>query len=170
MKVSAAHAVHTFPPAELPPGFVTRSYDQIQRIDLYTQAMNRSYEGLWGHLQTSEAEHAHLLPQLKQEGMFLLFAPDGAVAGVCRGYMSERLTAQRGLLTAYVDAPGVVPHYRSAGLYLPLLLTALHWLLPQGPAAIELESWGDAPETLALYRELGFTVIKEEISYRRELA
>jgi mycothiol synthase len=166
MKVSAAY---TFPRPELPSGFVIRSYDQIQSIDLYTQIMNRSYQGLWGHLQTSQEEHAQLLPQLKQEGIFLLFAPDGAVAGSCRGFMSEPLTARRGVPMAYVDAPGVVPEYRSAGLYLPLLLTVLHWLLPQGPAAIELESWGDAPETLALYRQLGFTVIKEEISYRREL-
>ena len=166
MKVSTAHP---FPPAELPPGFITRTYDQVQRIDLYTQAMNRSYEGLWGHLQTSEAEHAQSLPQLRQEDIFLLFAPGGEVAGICRAFINKQLTTRRGQPTGYIDASGIVPEYRSANLYLPLFLTALHHLLSQTPTTIELESWGDLPETLTLYRNLGFTPLKEEISYRRDL-
>jgi ribosomal protein S18 acetylase RimI-like enzyme len=131
--------------------------------------MNRSYEGLWGHLQTSEEDQARWLPRLKQEGIFLLFAPDGAVAGVGRAELSEQLTAQRSVPTGHIDAPGVVPEFRGAGLYLPLLLTLIHWLLPQQPAALELESWGDEPGTLALYRTLGFSVMKEEVSYRRDV-
>jgi len=91
------------------------------------------------------------------------------VAGVGRAELSEQLTAQRGVPTGHIDAPGVVPEYRGAGLYLPLLLTLIHWLLPQGPAALELESWGDEPGTLALYRTLGFSVMKEEVSYRRDV-
>jgi len=162
-------ASQPFPDAVLPPGFVIRSYDQVQSIDLLTQAMNRSYEGLWGHLQTSEEDQARWLPRLKQEGIFLLFAPDGAVAGVGRAELSEQLTAQRGVPTGHIDAPGVVPEYRGAGLYLPLLLTIIHWLVRQQPAALELESWGDEPGTLALYRTLGFRVMKEEVSYRRDV-
>lgn len=167
MQVSTGHI---FPLPELPPGFVVRSFRQIQRGDLFTQALNRSYEGLWGHLQTSAEDLHNYLSLFRPEGIFLLFAPDGALAGMASATLSEKLTAQRGVLTGYIDAPGVVPEYRAVGLYRPLVLTVLHWLLPQGPVKIELESWGDAPQTLALYRELGFTATKEEISYRRTLS
>src|SRR5215472_5384724 len=159
----------TFPTPTLPQGFTTRSYDRIQRLDLYTQAMNRCYEGLWGHLHTTEDEVAGWLPQLNHAGIFFLFAPDGTIAGVCRADLSEHLTTQRGAPTALIDAPGVVTAYRNSNLYLPLLLTTMHWLLPQSPATLELESWSDAPDTLALYRSIGFTTMKEEISYRLDL-
>jgi mycothiol synthase len=159
----------SFPAPALPPDFTTRSFDQIQHVDLYTQAMNRSYEGLWGHIQLTQEEVVRWLPQLNQAGIFLLFAPDEGIAGTCRAEISEQLSAARGAPTALIDAPGVVPAYRDANLYLPLLLTAIHWLLPQNPATLELESWGDAPDTLALYRSLGFAVMKEEVSYRLSL-
>jgi mycothiol synthase len=168
LRVSALRA---FPAPLLPQGFSTRSYAEVQRIDLYTAALNRGYEGLWGHLQSTPEEVAQWLPQLNPAGIFLLFAPDGALAGACRGELSEHLTTARGTPTGLLDAPGIVPEYRDADLALPLLLVTLHWLLSQQPqpTIIELESWGDAPATLALYRSLGFEVTVEEVSYRRTL-
>lgn len=159
-----------FPQAEMPPGFIIHSYDQMQQLDLLVQAMNRSYEGLWGHRYVSREEWVEWLPQLKQEGIFLLFAPGGAVAGICRVEMSEHLTTLRGVPTGLVDAPGVVAEYREAGLYVPLLLTALHSLAPYAPGRIEMESWGDAETTLAWYRKLGFNPMQEALSYRLVLA
>jgi mycothiol synthase len=164
-----ALGTHVFPSPTLPQGFSTRSYDQIERVDLYTDAMNRCYEGLWGHLHSTEEENARWLAQLNHAGIFLLFALDGTIVGVFRADHNPDLTRQRGASTALIDAPGVVAAYRDSQLYLPLLLTAIHWLLPQSPVTLELESWGDAAETLALYRTVGFSVMKEEISYRRDL-
>ena len=162
---------HSFPPLVLPQGFAIRSYDQIERADLYTEALNRGYEGLWGHLQCDQEEIAHWLQQshMDHTGIFLLFAPDGTIAGTCRADLNEQLTAERGTPIALIDAPGVVPEYRDANLFLPLLLTTIDWLLPQNPTTLELDSWGDAPSTIALYASLGFSTIKEEISYRRTL-
>ncbi|HEV8193480.1 MAG TPA: GNAT family N-acetyltransferase [Ktedonobacterales bacterium] len=162
-------AQQPFPARVLPEGFRTRSYDQIQRVDLYTEAMNHSYEGLWGHVQVTEEDVAGWLPHLNPAGIFLLFAPDDTLAGTCRAELSAPPTPAQGAPTGLIDAPGVIPQWRDAQLTLPLLFTAIHWLLPQGPTTLELESWGDAPGTLALYRALGFRVIKEEISYRRKL-
>ncbi len=155
----------TFPAPVLPQGFTIRSYDQIERIDLYTQALNRCFEGQWGHLHVTEEDIIPFLAQLNHSGIFLLFAPDGGIAGTCRANLSP----ESGTPAALIDAPGIVPEYRDAHLALPLLLTVIHWLLPRKPAVIELESWGDTPETLALYRSLGFQTIKEEISYRRDM-
>ena len=160
----------SFPKVELPSGFEIRRYDQVQQLDVLVEAMNRSYDGLWGHRHVDREEFVEWLPQIRQEGIFLLFAPDGAVAGICRAEMSEHLTTLRGVATGIVDAPEVVTEYREAGLYVPLILAALQSLMPQAPGRIELESWGDAAATLALYRELGFTPIQEALSYRRVLA
>ncbi len=159
----------TFPAPALPQGFTIRSYDQLEQVELYTEALNRGYEGCWGHVQTTQEEVARFLPFLNLAGIFLLFAPDGTIAGTCRAELSEQLTQERGTPTALIDAPGIVSRYRQAGLALPLLLTTIHWLLPQHPQTLELEAWGEAPGTLALYHALGFTTTKEEISYRRNL-
>lgn len=159
----------TFPAPALPQGFTTRSYEQLERVDLYTEALNCGYEGYWGHLQSTQEEVTRFLFHLNHAGIFLLFAPDGTIAGTCRAELSEPLTEERGVPTALIDAPGIVARYHEAGLALPLLLTAIHWLLPQHPQTLELEAWGEAPRTLALYQTLGFSVTKEEISYRRNL-
>jgi mycothiol synthase len=158
-----------FPALSLPAGFSVRSYDQIERVDLYTDALNRSYAGYWGHLQTTPEELAEFIRHLNPAGIFLLFAPSGAIAGTCRAERSDRLSQERGAVTALIDAPGIVAEYREADLAVPLLLTAIHWLLSERPQILELEAWGEAPSTLARYRALGFTVTKEEISYRRDL-
>ena len=164
MKVSGTQP---FPLPELPAGFVVRSYEQIQRIDLFTEAVNRSYEGLWGHRHLSQEEIELWFPQLSPGGIFLLFAPDASVIGICRAEVSEHLATLRGVSAGLVDAPGIVPIYRDAGLYAPLLLTVLQWLASQNLATIELESWGDTTATLDLYRALGFALMQEAISYRR---
>ncbi|MDQ6644204.1 MAG: GNAT family N-acetyltransferase [Chloroflexota bacterium] len=161
---------HVFPLPDVPEGFVIRSYEQLQRLDLLTEAVNKGYEGMWGHHQVSQEEVATWLPLLPPQGTFLLFAPDGAVVGTCRAEMSEHLTMLRGALTGLVDAPGVIPAYREVGLQQSLVLTALHWLVLQSPATVELESWGDTADTLVLYRALGFTPMQEAISYRRPLS
>lgn len=43
------------------------------------------------------------------------------------------------------------------------------WLRAKGAEDIELESWGDAEQTLALYGELGFTIVRQDRTYRRVL-
>ncbi|HZU69650.1 MAG TPA: GNAT family N-acetyltransferase [Ktedonobacteraceae bacterium] len=164
-----ATEIHGFPIARMPSGFTVRSYDQVQQLDLLVEAMNRGYEGLWGHRHVEREELGKWIPQFIQEGIFLLFAPGGTVAGMCRAEMSEHLTSLRGVPTALIDAPGIVPEYRETGLHVPLVLTAVQWLIPQAPARIEMESWGDALSTLASYRGLGFTPMQEAISYRRAL-
>jgi mycothiol synthase len=153
---------------DLPPGFTIRSFDQIEQVELYTEALNQSYDGYWGHVHSTPDEVARFLLRLDHAGIFMLFDPDGSIAGTGRAELREPAT-QSDVPTALVDAPGIVSRYRHADLALPLLLTAIHWLLPKEPSAIDLEAWGEAPFTLARYSELGFAVTKEEISYRRRL-
>lgn len=159
----------SFPVPSLPSGFAVRSYDQVERVDLYTEALNRCYEGYWGHLHCTEEEVSRFLLHLNHAGIFLLFAPDGSIAGTCRANLNEPPAGEHEAPGALIDAPGIVAQYREADLSLALLLTAIHWLLPQHPATLEIDAWGEFPDTLARYRSLGFTTTKEEISYRRNL-
>lgn len=161
--------IQSFPAPALPEGFTMRSYDQIEQLDLYTEAINRCYEGYWGHIQGTQEDVARFLPRFNHAGIFLLFAPDGTIAGTCRADLNEQSEDASESLTALIDAPGIVARYRDVDLALPLLLTAIHWVLRHHPATLELEAWGETPELLARYRSLGFTVTKEEISYRMNL-
>ena len=156
----------TFPAPDVPEGFIIRNYDQVGRVDVLLDIMNRGYQGLWGHRWITMEEMTEWFPQLTLAGTFLLFAPDGTAVGICRAEMSEHLSALRGVSTGLIDAPGVVAEYREDAFYRSLLLTAMRWLAPQSPSVIELESWGDAAPTLAAYRALGFTIVQEAISYR----
>lgn len=152
-----------------PPGFQVRSYDAVQQLPQLTAAMNGCYDGLWGHSTVTEEQVARWLSDWPPDGIFLLFDAGGEVAGICRTEVSRQLSAQRGEPTGYIDAPGVVPWRRLQGLYLPLLVTALHYLRAKQPAAIELESWGDDDQNLALYQVAGFDIARQSILYRLHL-
>ncbi|MEO7003673.1 MAG: GNAT family N-acetyltransferase [Ktedonobacterales bacterium] len=161
----------TFPAPQWPDGFTVRPYAAVQDATIFLDTINRSYAGVWGHHTLTMEEALAWLPEVVAEGAFLLFAPDGAVAGICRAEMSKRLSERRGEPTGLVDAPGVVPERRSEGLYLPQTLHALGWLQRQtpAPAGLVLESWGDDPATLDLYTHIGFAVTHREVSYRLDL-
>jgi len=150
-----------FPQPTFPEGFVLKPYEQVQDVDVLLEAVNRGYEGLWGHHTIRREELAERLPEQDTAGRLLLFAPDGHVVGLTWAKLKQP--------SGLIDAPGVVPEYRTAGLYLPLTLAALTWLQERGATSIDLESWGDAPETIDLYRTLGFVTVQEELSYQHSL-
>lgn len=152
-----------------PAGYSARHYDPATDFLTWLDACNRSYRGLWGHHEMTEEEMKIWLPDYSFDGAFLLYGPAGDVVGLCRSEISTRLSEQRGHRTGYIDAPGIVAEHRDKNLYLPLLLTGLHWLRAQGQMPIELESWGDSTHTLTAYQQTGFTIIRQEISYRRDL-
>jgi ribosomal protein S18 acetylase RimI-like enzyme len=152
-----------------PPGFEVRTYDAVQKLPLLTDALNSSYDGLWGHSSVTEEQVAHSLPEWSPEGILMLFDTGGQVAGVCRTEIGRQLSAQRGEPTGYIDAPGIIPWRRLQRLYLPLLLAALQHLRAQSPAAIEMESWGDDDQNLELYQRAGFDIARQSVLYRLNL-
>lgn len=146
--------------ADIPAGYTVRTYADNPDPALFQRAVNRCYEGLWGHHTVPEEVVAEWLPTLDPASIYFLIGPDGDVAGTVR-------TERYGEPVGYVDAPGVVPEHRQDGLYVPLLRAAMRRLRERTPSAIELESWGDAPETLAQYEALGFAVVRQAVAYER---
>lgn len=152
----------SLPKPDVSSGYTLRTYADNPDLALFQRAVNRCYEGLWGHHTVPEEVVAEWLPTLDPASIFFLIGPDGDVAGTVR-------TERYGEPIGYVDAPGVVPEHRQDGLYIPLLLVAMRRLREGAPKAIELESWGDAPETLAQYEALGFVVVRQAVAYERAL-
>ncbi len=129
------------------------------------EAANRGYEGRWGHNYATAAEWAQWLPTLDPRSIFFLFDAAGDIAGVARAAIRTQDERPVGV----VDAPGVVPEMRGAGLYRLLLLHALAWLVSKHPNEYLIESWGDDPSVLDDYRTLGFETSRRETLYRYQL-
>ena len=154
------------PPVIWPFGYTLRTYKNVNDISILTQAMNLGYVPLWGHQEVSEDEMASWLSGFNQDGLFLVFSEKGRVIGISRTEPSPERTHKNGQHTGYIDAPGIVPQHRRLDLYRALVLTGIRWLREQGYSLIEMESWGDKLEVLKMYRELGFTDLRQLISYR----
>jgi len=129
-----APAALTIPEPAWPVGYVLRTLAEVADVNLWAEACSRCYADMWGHRENTEpatAEfHADLLracPDLfSPAGIFLLFAPDGSLAGVCVGYVEG---GERGGATIRViDSPGVAPAHRHLSLQHPLVLAVLRWL------------------------------------------
>ena len=157
-----------------PTGYTLRTYAEVQHLPTLVEVQNRSYGDMWGHRENTPGavNEQYLADVMRQhseyfipEAMFIVFAPDGSVAGYCRAEFEEHGAEK----TKVVDSPGVVPEHRAQRLQLPLTLTAMHWLNAQQPGPIALYSWGDSTQTVDLYRQIGFTVQKHSIEYKRDL-
>lgn len=163
---------------ELPAGFTLRSHRAVNSLSTVVEAMNRSYEGLYGHRTTNEAEFAPLLAGMDEDGFFLLFDSAGRVAGAVSAEPVsiepvsaevDPVTAQQGVSTGHLGSPGVVPEHRSPELYQALLLWGVAYLKARGVVLADLETWGDDAATLAVYKRCGFEVCAHALAYSRDL-
>jgi mycothiol synthase len=161
-----------------PAGYAVRSYAEVQDLSTLVEVFNRSYNDMWGHRENTKgamteeylAESMAKYPEWYiPEGIFIAFAPDGDVAGVCKALLGTGVEEPGEESRKIVDSPGVVPEHRDQKLQRPLTLTAMHWLRAHGPGPIELHTYGDKEKTVEIYRELGFVLEEHYKEYRRDL-
>lgn len=114
----------------------TREPSYIEERD-YAEVLARAYAGLWGH------KHVSPLAQPPNDAV-VVGVP---VVGLCTVFPTERL----------IDGPGVLFEGREPDAYASLLVSACA-VLGAGPA--DLDSWGDAEETIEAYEDLGFDVVE----------
>jgi hypothetical protein len=115
---------------------VVQLADSEDSPDLWAAA----YRGQWGHKTPQPEDWPFELPT---GTVTLSLRRDGVIAGVCRVDPASGL----------VDAPGVVPAYRSDISAYEELLTAALALVAAPTVAVE--SWGEGPERLAVCERLG---------------
>jgi hypothetical protein len=112
----------------------------------YAEVLARAYSGLWGH--------KHVSPLAEPpEGAVVVGVP---VVGLCTVFPAERR----------IDGPGVLPEGREPDAYASLLVSACTEL-GAGPA--DLDSWGDADETIEAYEDLGFDIVERVQGWELEL-
>jgi hypothetical protein len=117
---------------------VVQLTDSEDSPDLWAAA----FRGQWGHKTPQPSDWPF---DLAPGTVTLCLRRDGVIAGVCRVDPASGL----------VDAPGVLPAYRSdISAYEELLTAAL--ALVELPT-VEVESWGEGPERLAVCERLGLT-------------
>jgi len=158
-----------------PAGYTVDNAFAESLLPALVEVMNCSYADTWGHAEndqaTTEEDARNWLNTSDQKGLFLVFAPDGSIAGFCRAIRATEPKAPDALGSAAPDQleqPGVVPEHRHQELYRPLALTALHWLRSNRSRDILLQSWGDTEQTIALYRSIGFTQLQHFLAYQQE--
>jgi hypothetical protein len=132
---------------QLPAG---ESLPETGDLDVILSLLERCYAGLWGHWRPDR----ELVEQsAARAGLHHLLLGD---VGLCRVDEAAR----------EIDAPGLAAEARSPERYARLVLGAAALL---GPGPASLESWGDAPETIAAYEELGFRVVERLQGWRLRL-
>jgi mycothiol synthase len=165
-RLSAPEALAVDEP-QLPPGYALRSYAEVQDLRLLAEVLNRCYADMWGHAENMPGlvTDAYLAKAMAQHpgvyvpaGMFMVFAPDGRPVGFCRSTLEPTPDEPAQPRTKVVDSPGVAPDHRTQQLQRPLVQAAVRWLSGQARGPYELLSWGDAPETIEIYRGLGFAL------------
>ncbi len=157
-----------------PPGYTLRTLAEVGDLALWAEACNRCYGDMWGHRENTEpatAEHHAELMRLYPSyfdpaGIFLLFAPDASLAGICSGRVEGGEAGEATIRV--IDSPGVAPSHRHLGLQRPLVLACLRWLSDLGSGDYRLETWGDSEEAVAIYRDLGFTVDDDTVEYLQQ--
>ncbi len=147
---------------EWPLNFTVRSFAEVHDLTILVEACNRCYKDMWGHRENTESSteefYADLMKQYPDlfppEGIFILFAPDQSVAGVCFCSMEDQQKT--------IDSPAVVPEYRPLDLQRPLMQTAMRWLNSISGGSFRLQTWGDYEHAIRIYQELGFTLNEKD--------
>jgi hypothetical protein len=119
--------------------------------EAYGELLAKAYVGMWGHKWVDPTQ------RLPTDGSVVLcLEEDGVAVGLCRVWPRDRL----------VDQPGVVPERRGSEATLRLLGAACSLL---GPGPVDVDTWGEDPETLAACASLGFSVTEQQSGWELRL-
>ena len=155
-------------PLEIPLGYVVRRYPELGDPATVIQALDQCYRDMVGHRQNVTSADRYI-NYYGEAGIHLLFDSSDSLIGICAG-KPEGKTYEHGRdASDLLDAPGLTKEYRPQGLQRFLALTVMHWLREKGARPVTLEYWGDDEKAIAIYRELGFALVNEQLTYQKEL-
>jgi mycothiol synthase len=159
-------AVSELPRAEIPPAYSLRRYPELGDPQTVVQALDTCYKDMVRHRQNVTSADRYMNYR-GEEGIHLLFDETGTLIGICAGKPQGK-TDERGT-SDLLDAPGLIKEYRYRGFQRFLTLTVMNWLREKGKRPITLEYWGDNEDAIAIYHDLGFDLVNQQITYRKEL-
>jgi mycothiol synthase len=161
--------VAELPQAEIPAGYFIRRYPELGDPAIVVQALDQCYKDMVGHHQNVTSADRYM-DYYGEDGIHLLFDSSDLLIGICAAKPEGKTDARGREASELFDAPGLIKEYRQRGFQRFLALTVMHWLREKGTRPITLEYWGDDEKAIAIYRELGFELVNEQLTYHKELA
>jgi mycothiol synthase len=160
--------VAELPRAEIPAGYVVRRYSELGNPAIVVQALDQCYKDMVGHHQNVTSAD-RFINYYGSEGIHLLFNENGTLIGICTAKPEGKTNEHSSEVSDLLDAPGLIKEYRQQGIQRPLTLAVMNWLRQKGTRPITLEYWGDDENTIAIYHNLGFELVNQQITYHKEL-
>ncbi len=157
--------------AQLPPGFTVRTFVRGQDEQAFMEARNGSFAEHFGSVQRTLDEIIAItnISEFDPDGLFLAFAANGEVAGLCWTTIDPDANAARGEEVGWINTLGVVPAYQRLGLGRALLLLGVHHL-HQTMQIVELGVEGKNAKALPLYESVGFVRHRGNVNMRKMLS
>jgi mycothiol synthase len=152
--------------AEIPSGYSLRRYPELGDPRIVVQALDTCYRGMVGHRQNVTSADRYI-NYYGEEGIHLLFDEKNVLIGVSAGKPQGK-TDERGV-SDLLDAPGLIKEYRHRGLQRFLTLAVMNWLREKAARPITLEYWGDDERAIEIYRNLGFELVNQQITYHKPM-
>jgi mycothiol synthase len=154
---------------EIPPGYFIRRYQELEHPNpaIVVQALDQCYKDMVGHHQ-NVASADRYMEYYGEQGIHLLFDEHEKLIGICAGKSEGKKDEQD--VSDLLDAPGLIKEYRQRGFQSFLTLAVMNWLRGKGTRPITLEYWGDDEKAIVIYRDLGYELVNEQITYHKEMA
>lgn len=130
---------------------------------LLTELMNTGYADLFGHKVVTEDYVRSDMITRPHHSYLLLQSSTKAIVGLAQVYIPPNHDTIPKI--GYLDAPGILPGHRQPMHYHLLAQAGVHFLQQAQVSEIVMESWGDEPEVIAQYCELGFTIRRHFLAY-----
>jgi mycothiol synthase len=148
------------PTAALPPAVTVRPYRDAQDDVPWAELANACFARDTVAVQLT----AQSVAEMRDDPGFAMRAAerDGRMIGFC-------WVNQRGPELGVLQGLGVDAHHRRGGVARALVVEALRILAAQACTRVELTTEVDNEPAITLYRSLGFSIVEEIITWRREL-
>jgi mycothiol synthase len=168
-----APASINMPPFAFPAGWTLKKYSEVNEPRVLLNALNFCYLGMWGHQHNDNPSEEELtsprfLRHYNAEDILLLFDEKDVVLGIC-SLKSEGKKEANGEVSDLLDGPGILQEHRDKGYQRQMVLASIQHLRQKGTHPIVLEFWGESESALNIYRELGFEMVNQYLTYHKEL-
>ena len=162
-----------FPPFAFPAGWTLKQYSEVNEPRVLLNALNMCYQSMWGHQHNDnpseeELKSPRFLRHYSAEDILLLFDEKNSVVGIC-SLKSQGKKEGNGEVSDLLDGPGILQEHREKGYQRQMVLAGIQHLRQHGMRSITLEFWGESESALNIYRELGFEMVNQYITYHMDL-
>ncbi|MBE9110364.1 GNAT family N-acetyltransferase [Nodosilinea sp. LEGE 07298] len=160
------------PQPQFPPGFTSRPTNADEAL-AWVEMFNESFIDHWNFTPMTLEDRQFRLgyPTYQPELDWVVTAPDGNLAGFCKGHVDHDENARRLRNEGWITILGTRRGYRRLGLARAMLLQGLHQLHLAGMDSVLLGVDTQNPnQATGLYESVGFTIKETYLTYQKSLS